>query len=80
MVTAVLILVVALVAAALVVPPLLRRRRDRRRRAPLRAFEQSRGSRVITMIHRQETVSVLGIPFRRFIDIEDRNRSCAPSA
>ena len=71
MTTVILILVVALVAAALVVPPLLRRRRDRRRRALLRAFEQSRGSRVITMIHRQETLSLLGIPFRRFIDIED---------
>ncbi len=71
MTLAFLILLVALVAAALVVPSLLRRRRDRRRRALLRALEQSRGSRVITMIHRQETLSLLGIPFRRFIDIED---------
>ncbi|MCX6372525.1 MAG: hypothetical protein NTX16_05475 [Actinobacteria bacterium] len=71
MITVFLILVVALVAAALIVPPLLRRRRDRRRRALLRAFEKTRGSRVITMIHRQETLSLLGIPFRRFIDIED---------
>ena len=69
--TAILIVIVLLVAAALVVPQLLRRRRDRRRRALLRALEQSRGSRVITMIHRQETLSLLGIPFRRFIDIED---------
>ncbi len=67
----ILILIVVLVAAALLVPPLLRRRRDRRRRALLRALEQSRGSRVVTMIHRQETLSLLGIPFRRFIDIED---------
>jgi len=71
MTTVILILVVALIAAALVVPPLLRRRRGRRRRALLRALEQGRGSRVITMIHRQETLSLLGIPFRRFIDIED---------
>ena len=69
--TAILIVIVVLVAAALLVPPLLRRRRDRRRRALLRALEQSRGSRVVTMIHRQETLSLLGIPFRRFIDIED---------
>jgi ClpP class serine protease len=69
--TAILIVIVLLIAAALVVPRLLRRRRDRRRRAFLRALEQSRGSRVITMIHRQETLSLLGIPFRRFIDIED---------
>ena len=71
MTTVILILIVVLVAAALIVPPVLRRRRDRRRRALLRALEQSRGSRVITMIHRQETLSLLGIPFRRFIDIED---------
>ena len=67
----ILSLIVVLVAAALMVPRLLRRRRDRRRSARLRALEQSRGSRVVTMIHRQETVSLLGIPFRRFIDIED---------
>ena len=30
-----------------------------------------RGSRVITLIHRQESVSLLGIPLRRFIDVED---------
>ena len=71
MITVILVLIVLLVAAALIVPPLLRRRRDRRRRALLRAFEKRRGSRVITMIHRQETLSLLGIPFRRFIDIED---------
>jgi len=71
MTTVVLILFVVLVAAALLVPPLLRRRRDGRRRALIRALEQSRGSRVVTMVHRQETVSLLGIPFRRFIDIED---------
>ncbi len=64
-------LIAALIAAALLVPLLLRRRRERRRRAVLRALEHSRGSRVITMIHRQETLSLLGIPFRRFIDIED---------
>jgi ClpP class serine protease len=34
-------------------------------------FEKSRGSRVITMIHRQETMSILGIPLTRYINIED---------
>ncbi len=71
MITVILVLIVVLVVAALIVPALLRRRRERRRRALLRAFERTRGSRVITMIHRQETLSLLGIPFRRFIDIED---------
>jgi len=67
----VLAVILAVVVAALLVPRLLRRRRDRRRRGMLRDLEQRRGSRVITMIHRQETVSLLGIPFGRFIDIED---------
>jgi ClpP class serine protease len=37
----------------------------------IRALERTRGSRVITMIHRQETMSLLGIPVARYIDIED---------
>jgi ClpP class serine protease len=44
--------------------------RAQRRRA-LSALEKRRGSRVIAMIHRQETVGVLGVPFYRFIDIDD---------
>jgi ClpP class serine protease len=42
-----------------------------RRWSALRAFERGRGSRVITLIHRQESVSFLGVPVSRFIDIED---------
>ncbi len=42
-----------------------------RRTTAIRAFERARGSRVITMIHRQETMSFLGIPIARYIDIED---------
>lgn len=37
----------------------------------IRSLEQQRRSRVITMIHRQEAISVLGIPITRYIDIED---------
>jgi ClpP class serine protease len=37
----------------------------------IRTLERNRGSRVITMIHRQETMSLLGIPIARYIDIED---------
>jgi ClpP class serine protease len=69
--TWIVLAVILAVVAVLLVPRLLRRRRDRRRRGTLRGLEQQRGSRVITMIHRQETVSLLGIPFGRFIDIED---------
>ncbi|MFA4964511.1 MAG: hypothetical protein WC709_02590 [Thermoleophilia bacterium] len=65
------LVVIMAAAAVLLVPRLLRRLRDRRRRGLIRSIERSRGSRVITMIHRQEAVSILGIPFGRFIDIED---------
>lgn len=34
-------------------------------------LEKKRGSRVITLIHRQEALSLLGIPLTRFINIED---------
>jgi ClpP class serine protease len=37
----------------------------------LRTIERRRGSRVIAMIHRQESISFLGIPIARYIDIED---------
>lgn len=37
----------------------------------IRKIENKRQSRVITLIHRQESLSFLGIPFRRFIDVED---------
>lgn len=37
----------------------------------LRSIEQKRGTRVISLIHRQEAVSVLGIPISRYIDVED---------
>jgi ClpP class serine protease len=42
-----------------------------RRLRALRQFEQSRGSRVIALIHRQETMRILGFPVFRYIDIED---------
>jgi ClpP class serine protease len=34
-------------------------------------LERERGSRVITLIHRQETMSLLGFPLVRYIDIDD---------
>jgi len=37
----------------------------------LRRIEQNRGTRVIAMIHRQESVAILGIPLASYIDIED---------
>jgi ClpP class serine protease len=64
-------LVAAIVIVALVVPMLARRRRARRRRGLLRRLELERGSRVVTMIHRQDSRRILGLPFGGMIDIDD---------
>ena len=42
-----------------------------RRTRAFHSFEQRRKTRLITMIHRQETMSFLGFPIARYIDIED---------
>jgi len=52
-------------------PMLTRRVVEARRRMFIDALERKRGSRLITLIHRQETMSLLGIPISRYIDIED---------
>ena len=41
------------------------------RRRMLETLESKRNSRVITLIHRQETLSLLGFPLVRYIDIDD---------
>jgi len=52
--------------------PLLKRRLLLATRQRLiAAFEKKRGSRVIVLIHRQETMSLLGFPILRYIDIDD---------
>ena len=52
-------------------PFLQKRMLTARRLSTIQSLEKSRQSRVITMIHRQETMSFLGIPIARYIDIED---------
>jgi ClpP class serine protease len=42
-----------------------------RRLRAIRRLEQQRNSRVITLIHRQESVALLGLPISRYIDIDD---------
>jgi ClpP class serine protease len=37
----------------------------------IRRLEMLRGSRVITLIHRQESLNFFGIPFRNYINVED---------
>jgi ClpP class serine protease len=42
-----------------------------RRRRSLEQISRARGATVITLIHRQETMSLLGFPLVRYIDIDD---------
>jgi ClpP class serine protease len=52
--------------------PLLRKRfLVAMRQRLIASFEKTRGSRVIVLIHRQETMSLLGFPILRYIDIDD---------
>ncbi|VVB89218.1 Serine dehydrogenase proteinase [uncultured archaeon] len=53
------------------IPLLLKRTLLLRRQVAMKEIEGKRHSRVISMIHRQETMSFLGIPIARYIDIED---------
>jgi ClpP class serine protease len=55
----------------LVVPVVQRWALASRRARALSALQRALGTRVIAMIHRQETVGLLGVPLYRFIDLED---------
>jgi ClpP class serine protease len=56
---------------ASVVPVLQKRMLEGARLRMLHRLEQKRGSRVIALIHRQESMSFLGFPMARYIDIQD---------
>jgi hypothetical protein len=60
-----------LIALALITPLLRQRALENARIAIIRVMETKRKSRVIVIIHRQETMSFLGIPIARYISIED---------
>jgi ClpP class serine protease len=73
--------------------PMLRQRMlEAMRTRKMSQIERQRGSRVILLIHRQETMRLLGFPMARYIDINDSEevrratststipkRCCAPS-
>ena len=56
------------------VPMLQRYYLQMARKSVLGKLGKSRGTQVITLIHRQETISFLGIPLARYIDIDDSER------
>lgn len=52
--------------------PVLRKRvLDVQRRRLIARIQAQRGSRLILLVHRQETMSVLGFPLMRYIDVDD---------
>jgi ClpP class serine protease len=58
----------------LITPQLKHRQLMSARMALMRKLGEKRGSNVITMIHRQESIGLFGIPFYRFIDIDDSEK------
>jgi ClpP class serine protease len=61
-----------LLLVLLFVAPFVQQRRiEAQRLRVIGAIEAKRNSRVITLIHRQEIMSLLGIPILRYIDIND---------
>lgn len=57
-----------------VIPTVRKQLLEARRMRAIRELEKKRKSRVITLIHRQEALGFLGIPFYRYIDIEDSEK------
>lgn len=60
-----------LLIVSTLLPVFQHRRVEQRRLRLLHRFQEERKSRVITLIHRQESYSLLGMLTRRFINIED---------
>ncbi len=61
-----------LILLALAMQPFLRQKfLEMARQKLIEKIEEKRGSRVILLVHRQETMSLLGFPIMRYIDIND---------
>jgi ClpP class serine protease len=60
-----------LIVFTFVLPLLQKRWLEASRLRFIRNWERRRGSRLIALIHRQETMSILGFPLVRYIDIQD---------
>ncbi len=54
-----------------ILPVIQKRMLEAARLKLIRDLEEERSSRVITLIHRQETMALLGFPIFRYIDIDD---------
>lgn len=71
MASALNVLFYILLLLVFVMPAIQRRLMLLQRLRFMNKIERKRGARLITMIHRQESLSFLGIPIARYIDIED---------
>ena len=61
-----------IVLAVIMLQPLIRQRLlEAARQRLIARIERTRGSRIVLLVHRQETMSVLGFPLVRYIDIQD---------
>ncbi len=52
-------------------PVITRRLMEYSRQRMIAKIERDRGSRVILLVHRQETMNFLGFPLVRYIDVDD---------
>ena len=62
---------ILLLIVLFIIPVLQRNAVNRARARMLTRISRERKSQVITLIHRQETIALLGIPLSRYIDIDD---------
>jgi ClpP class serine protease len=60
--------------------PVLRQWSDTMRMRKIAQLERQRDSRVILLVHRQETMRLLGFPILRYTDKTTPKRCCAPSS
>jgi ClpP class serine protease len=67
----VIILFILFLILSLLSPIIQRKNTSSRRLRAIRSVEEQRNSRVITLIHKQEKISLLGVPISRYIDIDD---------
>lgn len=61
----------ALIFFTMVQPALQRRMLEWERQRWIERIERQRGSRVIILVHRQESMGLLGFPIMRYIDVTD---------
>ena len=67
----VLFLFLLFLVFVVILPAVQKSRLQGARRSAFQKIERTRKSRVIALIHRQESVSFFGVPISRYIDIED---------